>query len=85
VPENEGPTLLLSIHVNNAGLAFITVTNPGPSANCAFTLIGFDSTTASGRVMYATALEAFTTGARVVVSYERSGAGCSVTQLSLTK
>jgi len=81
-PEAENTTQLAGVHLNTT-MAFLNVQNPGPSLACFYSLITFDPKTATGRLLYATALEALSTDATVTVHYERNGAGCVLTQISI--
>jgi len=81
-PESEQVTVLAGVHLNTT-TASLNVQNPGPSLACFYSLIIFDATTATGRLMYATALEALSTDAPVTVLYERNGTGCVLTQISI--
>jgi len=81
-PESESLKLLAGVHLNTT-TASLNVQNPGPSLACFYSLITFDPTTATGRLLYATALEALSTDATVTVNYERNGTGCVLTQISI--
>jgi hypothetical protein len=50
------------------------------SSACAFGLVAFDPASATGRIWYATLLEALGTGASVDVVFERSAGQCQLRQ-----
>jgi len=79
-PEMEADKNVSLISASNE-TATVAVKDAGPSRECFFTLIGFDPTTAVGRIWYATILEALSTGAKVDLAYERSGNNCQLTQV----
>jgi len=80
-PENEGQKVVRIVGLNPENAAFALV-DPGPSAECFFSLIGFDHKTVTGRLWYASLLDALARGAKIDVAYERSDRSCIATQIN---
>jgi hypothetical protein len=76
--ETEKSVALVAI---NEELAIVSVVNPGDSLNCVFGLIGFDATTTTGAIFYASLLSAKAANRTVTLSYDRVDTGCRLTQV----
>lgn len=80
--EAERDKNVIQLAVNEL-LTAVAVSDREASAACVFGLVLFDHTTATGRVWYATLLEALDTGAAIDLIYDRSGDRCQLKQLHI--
>ena len=80
--ESEIDKTLQQLAVNELA-AGVSVSPRGPSGACLFGLVVFDPTTATGRLWYATLLEALDSGAAIDLTYDRSGDQCRLKQVNI--